>query len=126
MFLRKLLALIESYCFEFFQDSVRSAVNTVLQLFTSTGVLLAYCVGPYISYLQLIIVSVAPCALFIIFYPWLRESPYYLVYKNDTRKAISNLHWLRGGVSQSCIEQEIKQIQASSYSNHNNDCTKFF
>lgn len=98
----------------FFQDSVRSAVNTIMQFFFTSGILLQYCAGPYISYLQLIIVSITPCIFGIMLYPWLRESPYYLVYKNDTSKAISNLQWLRGGVPQSSIEQEIKNIQVSS------------
>ena len=93
------------------RDSVRSAVNTVLLLFVSSGILVIYCIGPYISYLQLIIVCATPCIIFLSLSPWLCESPYYLVYKNDMNKAISTLRWLRGNVPESRIEQEIKDIQ---------------
>ena len=95
------------------QDSVRSAVNTVLMLFVSVGILVVYCIGPYISYHMLIKIAAVPAMIFLAMIPWLPESPYYLVYKNKTSKAVKNLVWLRGDISETCIEREMSDIKVT-------------
>lgn len=93
------------------QDSIRSAVNTVLMLFVSIGILVVYCIGPFISYHLLIKIAAIPSMVFLAILPWLPESPYYLVSKNKANKAVKNLVWLRGGTSESSIEKEMREIK---------------
>ena len=50
-------------------------------MFIVIGFLLAYCIGPYVDYLVLSIVSMVPGILFMILFFFMPESPGYLVGK---------------------------------------------
>lgn len=102
---------IPLYIAEIAEDNVRSAVGTISMIFVHCGILLVYCIGPYISYHLLIKIVALPSIIFLIILPWLPESPYYLVYKNNTNKAVKNLRWLRGDISESSIEKEISDVK---------------
>lgn len=69
-----------------------------------------YCVGPYISYTYLILLAIASSSVFIILYPWLPESPHYLIAKKKRNKAYITLRWLRNETKEN-IESEIDIIQ---------------
>lgn len=111
---------IPIYIAEIAEDSIRSAVNTVLMLFVSCGILIVYCIGPFISYHLLIKIAAIPSIIFLAVLPWLPESPYYLVCKNRVNRAVKNLVWLRGGISESSIEREMSEIKISVSENTSN------
>lgn len=101
------------YIAEIAEDSVRSAVSTISMVFVHCGILVVYCIGPYISYHLLIKIAAIPPMIFLTILPWLPESPYYLVYKKNINKAVKNLCWLRGDTSESSIDREISDIKTS-------------
>lgn len=99
-----------------FQDDVRSALSSLFNLFFTGGLLVEYLVGPYVSYWSLIWVSCVAPAIFLLFSPWLPESPYFHLQHNYDDKALINLLWLRKGISKVQAEEEIKTIKVKLYS----------
>lgn len=72
-----------------------------------------YCVGPYVPYTHLVLVGIISCSIFLILFPWLPESPHYLVTKNKKNKARITLLWLRNDTKEN-VENEIETIQESA------------
>lgn len=75
------------------------------------SMLLAYVVGPFVSYYHLIILSAVAPLLFLILSPYMRESPYFFVSRGQRDKAKESLSWIRGGISEDDCIKEIDNIQ---------------
>nr|CAD7401501.1 unnamed protein product [Timema cristinae] len=84
------------YCGEIAEDKVRGALGSFLQIFVSLGSLSQYVVGPYVSYLVLIIFSAVVPFLFAVTMWFVPESPYQHVMAGEEQKALEALQWLRG------------------------------
>lgn len=59
------------------------------------GILTEYCVGPYVSYLTLGLVSGAVAVVFAVLFSFMPESPYWLLQRGRREDARRALHWLR-------------------------------
>ncbi|XP_022188572.1 facilitated trehalose transporter Tret1 isoform X2 [Nilaparvata lugens] len=106
-------ASIPMYIGEIAEDSVRGAVGSLLAFFLCGGFLLEYVVGPYVSYLVLILVScIAPIAFLVLFF-FMPESPYYLIAQGRNAEAIRALQWLRGADDASIVQKEVTDMQNS-------------
>lgn len=97
--------------FDLFQDSVRGLLNTLSQFFTCFGSLTVYAVGPFTSYKVLHYVILSICAVFLLLFPLIPDSPHYLVLKNEISSARTTLTWLRQNTPQASIEKELRDIQ---------------
>lgn len=85
------------YLGEISSDAVRGSITTFITVMTKAGILLAYSVGPYVSFQKLAIILMLPPIIFIISFIWLPESPYFLFSKNRDEEARKSLIWLRNG-----------------------------
>lgn len=93
------------------QEKTRGPMGSLLQSFMAVGFLVEYCVGPYVNFTVLGIVSLMVTLLFVVLYFFIPETPQYLVAKGKTKEAFSALVWLRGNVSDEQIKREMSEIQ---------------
>ena len=98
-----------------FQDHVRGALGSFLQLQIVGGYLIQYCIGPYVSYQTLAIITCAVPVLFAVCFFFFPETPYFLLSENKTEEATKSLMWLRGQ-SREEVQEELKQMQVSGRS----------
>lgn len=101
------------YISEISDVPVRGALNSASILFYSVGTVVISCVGPFTSLQVITVTSAAVTFIFLLFFWFIPESPYYHVYKGQHDKALSTLTWLRGNVHINDIEDELKKIQYS-------------
>lgn len=98
-----------------FQASVRGSLNTLVQLFSNSGGLLMYAVGPFVSYSVLHYIILSICMLSLLLVPLLPVSPYYAVMKGDVEGARKSLTWLRGKGSLELVEKELREIRVRCF-----------
>lgn len=101
-----------------FQDSVRGSLNTLVQLFSNSGGLLMYAVGPFVSYSVLHYIILSICVLSLLLVPLLPVSPYYAVMKGDVEGARKSLTWLRGKGLLELVEKELREIRVRFFSSN--------
>ncbi|XP_026476968.1 facilitated trehalose transporter Tret1-like [Ctenocephalides felis] len=104
--------VVPMYTGEIAEDSVRGAVGSFLQLFIVTGFLLAYAIGPYVSYIGLVSISLVPGVLFFIIFCFMPETPYYYLGKSKRDKALNSLCFLRGKSKEDC-QSELDKIEVA-------------
>lgn len=96
----------------YFQDSVRGAIGSLMQVFVTFGLLFVYSIGPYVPYMWLSIGAAVIPVLFVASFFWMPESPYYLLAVPDKEAAKKSLEWLRGK-SGDGVEDELQEMQVS-------------
>lgn len=84
------------YLGEIADTEVRGALGTLLQAMLYCGILLEYCVGPYVSYHMLALVSGCVPVLFAVLFFFMPESPHWLLQRGRREDARQSLRWLRG------------------------------
>ncbi|XP_063238919.1 facilitated trehalose transporter Tret1-like [Bacillus rossius redtenbacheri] len=89
------LVLVPAYCGEIAQDEIRGRLGSFLRMQLSLGYLFAYSVGPYVSYLALVLASACFPAALLVAAVFLPESPYRLVAFGRLDEAREVLCWLR-------------------------------
>uniref|UniRef100_A0A1B6FT85 Major facilitator superfamily (MFS) profile domain-containing protein n=1 Tax=Cuerna arida TaxID=1464854 RepID=A0A1B6FT85_9HEMI len=99
------------YIAEIAEDSVRGVLSTISQIFLCFGSLLMFSIGPFVSYSILHYIMLSFCAIFFLFFPFLPESPHFLVMKNQVSHARKTLIWLRENRPMSFISEELQNLQ---------------
>lgn len=84
------------YLGEIASDKIRGALTIVLTIMMKSGVLLAYCIGPYVSFRLLPCLNLIIPVCFLATIYWVPETPYYLLGRNQTNEARKCLIRLRG------------------------------
>ncbi|XP_076750808.1 facilitated trehalose transporter Tret1 [Xylocopa sonorina] len=103
---------VPMYCGEIAETSIRGAVGSFLQLFISFGLLYAYAIGPYVSYLVFwILCGILPIIFFVSFM-MMPESPYFLLKVGKREEAIKALATLRSK-SPAAVQKEADEMQAA-------------
>ncbi|XP_037300888.1 facilitated trehalose transporter Tret1-like, partial [Manduca sexta] len=103
-------APINSYVGEISEPSIRGALCTVTQLFTSIGVLLMYYLGTVVSWRTASLICLAaPLAsmLLILFVP---ETPVWLLSQGRRNDALKALCYLRGWTTPEHVQNEYTQL----------------
>ncbi|XP_069693163.1 facilitated trehalose transporter Tret1-like [Periplaneta americana] len=104
--------VVPIYVGEISEDRVRGALGSFLQLFIVAGLLYVYCIGPYVSYLTLVVVSAAVPVAFAVAFFFVPESPYQYLAKGKRDEACAALQWLRGQ-SREGVQNELNNMEAS-------------
>jgi SP family facilitated glucose transporter-like MFS transporter 8 len=101
------------YCEEIAEVSIRGALGILFDIQVSNGILFAYVVGAYVSYLWLCITSAIIPVIFFVTFIWMPESPIYLVSKGKVKEAEKSLLWLRGAryITHYDVKPELERIQ---------------
>ncbi|XP_047116047.1 facilitated trehalose transporter Tret1-like [Schistocerca piceifrons] len=105
------LSLVAMYVAEIAETKIRGMLGTVFQFALSAGGLASYCMGPYMSYSAVAIVSAAVPVIFMLGFLWMPESPYFLALRSRNEEAESVLRRLRGAVSEEAIQEELDIVQ---------------
>ncbi|XP_054263259.1 facilitated trehalose transporter Tret1-like [Macrosteles quadrilineatus] len=101
------------YIAEIAEDDIRSALGSTLNFFFASGYLIEYIFGPWVSHWNLILISCVAPILFFIMCPFIPESPYYYILKDDIENAHKSLKKLRTGWPKKDIEMELEVIKES-------------
>ncbi|XP_046424596.1 facilitated trehalose transporter Tret1-2 homolog isoform X1 [Neodiprion fabricii] len=96
------------YLGEIADDRIRGALGAMINHMLNAGILLTYCVGPWVSPVALAGMGAAFPLLFGLMFFWMPESPYFLVMKGKMDRAEKSLLWFRGT---SNVIEELKQVQ---------------
>lgn len=91
------LCIVPIYLAEIASTRIRGRLTILASVANQVGILLPFCVGPYVDYWQVSYVATIPLALFLASACCLIESPYYLLAKNRDADALLSLTKLRGG-----------------------------
>ncbi|KAK9501582.1 hypothetical protein O3M35_012281 [Rhynocoris fuscipes] len=89
----------------------RGPAGSMIMLSSAIGILMEYSIGPWTSYLTLVIVSAVPAILFFFTFIFIPESPYYLLIKNRKSEAAESLRWFRGNIPSSSVQKELNEIE---------------
>ncbi|KAG8035362.1 hypothetical protein G9C98_006808 [Cotesia typhae] len=104
--------VIPVYCGEIAETSIRGILGSFFQIFITLGLLWAYSIGPFVSYMNYCIAcAVLPITFFISFYP-MPESPYYWATKSRKEDVIRVLMRLRGK-KKAEVEKEAAEIEVT-------------
>jgi MFS family permease len=98
------------YIGEISSDDCRGALGSLMQLFIMFGILFAYAVGPYTSYVLFQWLCLVIPIIFAGCFFLMPESPYYYVANGRTREALASLKFLRGK-SKEGVHDELISIQ---------------
>lgn len=83
------------YAGEVSEDRVRGANSTLVAMLLTLGTVVSYAVGPYVSYRSLACALLGLPALFVLFFCWAPESPYWLLVQGRRLEAEHVLRYLR-------------------------------
>nr|BAQ02365.1 sugar transporter [Nilaparvata lugens] len=106
--------VVPVYLAEISEARVRGSVSSLMSVMIYVGTNLEYCVGPYVSYDILCMVSVTVPILFACTFAWIPESPYYFVIKGNTDAAKKSLSWLRCDMGQRDMDAEFEKIKSTT------------
>uniref|UniRef100_A0A1B6GD96 Major facilitator superfamily (MFS) profile domain-containing protein n=1 Tax=Cuerna arida TaxID=1464854 RepID=A0A1B6GD96_9HEMI len=99
------------YVAEIAEPQVRGPVGALFAFLLVGGYLIEFVFGPYVSYSTLICINCVPAVLFLLFFSFIPESPYYFIRKKDTAGAQKSLTWLRTDRSPQEVRKELTGIQ---------------
>ncbi|XP_012269518.2 facilitated trehalose transporter Tret1-like [Athalia rosae] len=83
------------YIGEIADDKIRGALGAGISQMSNLGILVSYCVGPWVSRVALAGVGIFLPVMFFLIFVWMPESPYYYVMQNKPEKATKSLEWLK-------------------------------
>uniref|UniRef100_A0A6M2DRX6 Putative permease of the major facilitator superfamily protein n=1 Tax=Xenopsylla cheopis TaxID=163159 RepID=A0A6M2DRX6_XENCH len=100
-----------SYVSEISDSKIRGTLGALLQVTLTIGMLLAYCIGPYTSYVVFTSICGIIPLIFAVCFVFMPDSPYCCASKGKLEEARSCLVRLRDKAPDQ-IDEEVKQIQA--------------
>nr|XP_033337838.1 facilitated trehalose transporter Tret1-like isoform X2 [Megalopta genalis]XP_033337839.1 facilitated trehalose transporter Tret1-like isoform X2 [Megalopta genalis] len=103
-------AVIPQYLGEIVETRKRGAANFMMVIFLNAGYILMYGVGPLVNQQMLAIICTIPPILLFLLVPWLPESPYHCLKKNNAENAELSLIWLRRNINNKDKIDEIKEF----------------
>lgn len=80
-----------------------------------------YAVGPFVNYMNLILVSIVAPVIALVFFFLIPESPYFLYAKGKTEYAQETIQWLKRGASKEEVQLEIDSVQVIRNNNFINE-----
>lgn len=98
------------YIAEIADQKIRGFLSSIIYLMMLIGILLIYGIAPFVPIYVHCIVGAALVAIELIIFPFMPESPYYLIHKNRKEEARKSLKRLRPDGSN--ISRELEEIAA--------------
>lgn len=95
------------------RESLQACFHSIFKLFfLSVGILYAYCIGPYVSYVMFQWLCLVIPVIFVVTFAFIPDSPHYYVSKGLRHKAIKSLKFLRHKSSDD-VSEELEEIETS-------------
>ncbi|KAJ8938232.1 hypothetical protein NQ314_011561 [Rhamnusium bicolor] len=98
------------YIAEIADKKIRGFLSSIIYLMMLVGIIIIYSVAPYIPFYAHCILGGSLVLVELIIFPFMPESPYYLLYKNKPEAARKSLQWLRPNQN---IDKELEDIKAA-------------
>lgn len=98
------------YISEMADVNIRGALGTLIAVNVFSGSVFTCIIGPYLSVKVLSTVLLAIPILFVCFFVWFPETPYYLVSKGNYAEATKSLIFFKGISSHQEAEEELKSV----------------
>lgn len=95
------------------EDKIRGALGSIVTLAANSGILIGFLVGNYFSYENVPKILLIVPILFLAFYYFFPESPYYLVTQNRYQEAESSLRFYRNMLSNT--EKKLEEVFQSEF-----------
>ncbi|XP_018401407.1 PREDICTED: facilitated trehalose transporter Tret1-like [Cyphomyrmex costatus] len=99
------------YIGEIADKEIRGTLGSFIKLMVTFGELYAHAIGPFVSYWLLGYSCLVIPVIFFLSFPWMPESPYYLLMKNRQENAMTSLKRLKRCVSDDQLEMDLEQMQ---------------
>uniref|UniRef100_A0A1B6IUP5 Major facilitator superfamily (MFS) profile domain-containing protein n=1 Tax=Homalodisca liturata TaxID=320908 RepID=A0A1B6IUP5_9HEMI len=87
--------VVPVYLGEIASTDSRGAITSLFFIFSWLGYLFEYCTGPFFSFSNYTLLTLATTVLFFVLVWILPESPYYCLMKGDRKEAYRSLLWFR-------------------------------
>lgn len=100
--------VLPMYLGEIADDKIRGALGSLIPLISNSGMLVAYCVGPWVDLMAFAIVGGALPVIFGLMFVWMPESPYFLVMKGKLDLAEKSSRRFK---ESSLVNDELKKVQ---------------
>lgn len=84
------------YLGEIADDRIRGGLGAMINQMLNAGILLTYCIGPWVNRIALACLGAAIPILFGLTFVWMPESPYFLIMKQKPIQARKSLAKFRG------------------------------
>lgn len=98
------------YIAEIADHKIRGFLSSLIYLMMLVGVILIYSIAPYVPIYAHCILGGALVLVELIVFPFMPESPYYLLYKNQPEKARRSLQFFRPNQD---VDKELEEIKAA-------------
>lgn len=95
---------------EVVDTKIRGAANMMITIFLNAGYIIIYGVGPLVDPKVLALICLVPTIIVLIWLPWLPESPYYYLKKNNEKDANLSLIWLRRDTENTKIMKDMTEF----------------
>ncbi|XP_046994528.1 facilitated trehalose transporter Tret1-like [Schistocerca americana] len=112
---------LSMFAAEISQANIRGALLMVQQPSITTGFMLDYCIGPFVSYTTLAAIGLAVPLLFMVAFFWVPESPYYLLARGRDEDAERSLRRLRDDNSD--ISSELQRMKGAVEESKENEAS---
>ncbi|XP_028176970.1 facilitated trehalose transporter Tret1-2 homolog [Ostrinia furnacalis] len=118
------LVVVFTYINEICQAFIRGTMASIPLFTFSIGALVSYITGWVCSYDVIIYLNLSVCVLFVLLLTLMKESPVYLITKNETKEALTSLKFYRGTskTTTAVLEEfEYLKTQRQGYTKVNKD-----
>lgn len=106
--------VVPMYLGEIAGVQVRGAISTIFTGLLYSGILFEYCVGPFVSYNMLNIISGVIPIIFFVTFILMPESPYFLLMKGRQKEARRSLAWFRSAqLGDVTCNEELEEMSKS-------------
>lgn len=103
-------AIVPTYVAEISETSIRGMLSSIMNNLISTGMMVSYCLGPYVSVQVFTLVLTSAPIVFLVTSLFIPESPYYLIGKKRRESAENSLMVLRK-TDVYKVQEELEEIQ---------------
>ncbi|XP_057666305.1 facilitated trehalose transporter Tret1-like isoform X1 [Diorhabda carinulata] len=97
------------YIAEIAEHKIRGFLSSLIYLMMLCGIILVYTVVPLTPFYVHCVIGVCLTCTQLIIFPFMPESPYYLIYKGESERAGNNLEWFRS--KKVDISKELENIK---------------
>ncbi|KAG8244609.1 hypothetical protein J6590_019865 [Homalodisca vitripennis] len=103
--------VVPVYLGEIASTGSRGGITSLFFIFQWLGYLFEYCTGPFLSFTNFTLLTLAPTVLYFLLV-WVQpESPFYYLMKGNKQDAYTSLKWFRGSSDEEEIAQELERMR---------------